>query len=111
VLIKIVIIFLLFVTAWIILALVARYIGRRSLTAAPGQRLPQAAPETRALPAGPPAAGSAACCLQVPCSEECARQHQALRHQATARYDLVVAEMGKIIAEGADQDPHGYQAG
>jgi hypothetical protein len=96
---KLLIYFLLFVTAWLILILVARHLGRRG--SAPTRWPP--APDLRALPAiRPPAADRDACCLEVPCSDECAREHQAMRDRLAQRYDLVAAEALKVIGQARD---------
>lgn len=97
-LIKIVIIFLLFVTAWVILILVSRHVGQGG-SLATGLRRPAApAPGARALPAGIQAADRGPCCLEVPCSDECARRHQEMQDRLAQRYDLVAAEAAKVIA-------------
>lgn len=97
------IIFLLFVTVWIILILVAKYLGQRgSLPSTSLSRQPPAHPEMQALPASRPGTDRGACCLEVPCSDECAREHQAMRDRLAQRYDLVAAEALKVIGQSHD---------
>lgn len=96
------IIFLLFVTAWIILILAAKYLGKRDSLPTYLHHQPPPAPEMRALPAGGKVAGRTACCLEVPCSDECAREHQAMRDRLAQRYDLVAAEALKVIGKARD---------
>lgn len=71
--------FLLFVTVWIAIIAVMLYMMFR---------------------AGRPR--TAACCLDVPCSAKCAREHQAARDRLTVAYDRVVKEIGVIVTAGAE---------
>jgi hypothetical protein len=101
VLIKIVIIFLLFVTAWVILILAARHVNQRGSLAMGLRHQPQPAPGARALPAGIQE-DRGPCCLEVPCSDECARRHQEMQDRLAQRYDLVAAEALKVIGQTQD---------
>jgi hypothetical protein len=104
VLIKFFIILLLFVTLWVILILVAKHLKDRGFLA-PGARLqPPASPQTLALPVGLQPASRGACCLEIPCSDECAREHQAMRDRLSQRYDLVAAEALKVIGQSQVTD-------
>jgi hypothetical protein len=102
VLVKIVIIFLLFVTAWVILILGSRHMIQRGSLARGLRRQPPAATGARALPAGIQAANRGPCCLEVPCSDECARRHQEMQDRLAQRYDLVAAEALKVIGQTQD---------
>jgi len=72
--------FLLFVTLWIALIGGLVYLTHR--------RKPSFGP------------GSQACCLAVPCSAACAREHQHLRDQGRIQYDRIVHELGQIVQAG-----------
>jgi hypothetical protein len=101
---------LMFVTLWVLIIAVGRYLIRRTRVVSPGGR--QAAwpvPAARALPAAVPMhGGQVRCCLEVPCSEACARDQQAWRDRATARYDLVIGEMRNLIDNDGAPDADGY---
>ena len=106
-LIEILVIFLLFVTVWVVLGLWVRYVLKRGSLATGLRRGQPTGQRTLALPAGIHVAGQGVCCLEVPCSDACARELQAMRDRATTRYELVVAEMGKLINSGAGQEDAG----
>jgi hypothetical protein len=86
--IKLLIIFLLFVSVWVGLIVLAWYRSRRPA--------PWSAP-AGALPAGRQADRLEACCLEVPCSAKCAENQQKMRDRLEHRYDLVAAEALKVI--------------
>lgn len=102
-LVEITIIFLLFVTAWVILILAARHLTQRGSLVTGLRRPASADPGAQALPAGTHTADRGPCCLEVPCSDECARRHQEMQDRLAQRYDLVAAEALKVI--GQTQDP------
>lgn len=99
---KLFIYFLIFVTIWVILILVFRHLGQGGSLATGLRRQPRPSPGARALPAGIQA-DRGPCCLEVPCSDECARRHQEMQDRLAQRYDLVAAEALKVI--GQSQDP------
>jgi len=102
VIIKALVIFLLFVTAWVILILVSRYLNQRGSLVTDLYRQPPAAPEVQALPAGIHPASRGACCLEVPCSDKCARSHQEMQDRLAQRYDLVAVEALRVIEQSQD---------
>ena len=98
--------FMYFMTGWVALVLVAvtasRHLGR-SRAVVPGHgRGPALGP--LALPAGPQPAAQAKCCLEVPCSDECARQHQEMVRNLTENYSPIAVEairfVGQVHAQG-----------
>jgi hypothetical protein len=99
---KLFIYLLIFVTIWVILILVFRHVGQGGSLATGLRRQPQPAPGARALPAGIQAADRGPCCLEVPCSDECARRHQEMQDRLAQRYDLVAAEALKVIGQTQD---------
>ena len=74
--------FLLFVTAWVIIIAGLIYLIRR-LTTPPPQR------------------GS--CCLEVPCSQKCAEEHQAARDRLSVDHARIVHELGLIVTAGSNE--------
>ena len=70
-------IFLFFVTGWIAIIAATIYLVR--------------------LLHRPKASG---CCMEQPCSERCAREHQAARDRLTVAYDRIVKELGAIVIAG-----------
>ena len=99
-----------FVTLWVVIYVAGQYLIRRTRVVSPGGRPPAwPVPAVRALPAAMPVhSGPGRCCLEVPCSEACARRQQEWRDRATARYDLVIGEMGRIINGDGAPDADGY---
>ena len=94
---KLFIYFLIFVTIWVILILLFRHVGQGGSLTTGLRRQPRPAPGARALPAGIQA-DRGPCCLEVPCSDECARRHQEMQDRLAQRYDLVAAEAAKLVA-------------
>jgi hypothetical protein len=43
-----------------------------------------------------------ACCLEIPCSESCAREHQSLRDRDSIEYHKIVRELGNIVQAGRE---------
>jgi hypothetical protein len=80
-------IFLLFVTLWVIVICGFVYLSRRHGA-------------TWAARRHQPGNVSSQCCLEVPCSKQCARVHQEQQDLVKIRYGEVVRELGHII--GAD---------
>ena len=72
--------FLVFVTIWVVIICVFLYLTHR-----------RTAPRV-----------SGKCCLEVPCSDKCAREHQRQRDLLTVRYGEVVHEIGKIVQAGQE---------
>jgi hypothetical protein len=99
-LIKIIVILLLFATLWVLLVLGYKYWMQRSSLA----RDYPSAGLALALPVGQPPESRGACCLEVPCSDACARRHQEMQDRLAQRYDLVAAEALKVInqSQGAE---------
>jgi hypothetical protein len=107
VLTKIEVIFLLFLTLWIILIIGYFYLKHRGLLAWGLPSPTRAVRGAPALPGGMQPAARGACCLEVPCSTECAQRHQEMSDRLAQRYDLVAAEAVKLVREqqlGADTD-------
>lgn len=110
---KYLIILLGFVTLWVLIYVAGQYLIRRTRVVSPGGRPPVwPAQAVRALPAALPVhSGQGRCCLEVPCSDACARRQQEWQARANARYDLVIGEMGRIIqGDGAQDDGYSDQA-
>lgn len=84
--------FLLFVTLWVIVICGYLYLQRRGAEAFAARRHQQEDPSGR-------------CCLEVPCGDGCAREHQRQRDQLAIRYDLVAKELGKIVQAGRELEP------
>ena len=102
-----------FVTLWVVIWVGGQYLIRRTRVVSPGGRAAAwSVPAVRSLPAAVPVhSGPGRCCLEVPCSEACARGQQEWQDRANARYDLVIGEMGRLIkGDGALDDGYSDQA-
>ena len=95
---KILLIFLLFVTVWVIVISGFLYLARRT------------APDIHG--GARRTAGDVPCCRKgVPCSAECAREAQLERDRLAVRYDQVATELGKIVTAGRELEPAPGQPG
>jgi hypothetical protein len=97
--VKYFVVFLLFLTVWIILACLVAYLTRRPRTPVLARGFRQAALTAPALPTG-----RTTCCNEVPCSAACAAERQRMRELLDMDYGRVTAELRKIIELGNDTD-------
>jgi hypothetical protein len=86
---KILVIILLFFTAWVVIISGVVYLLHRL---------------------GSPLRQRGTCCLEVPCSTRCAQEHQAARDRLAVEYDKVVREIGAIVTAGAELETAGPMA-
>jgi hypothetical protein len=89
--VKYFLLFLLFVTIWVIVICGFLYLSRRSAAVWTARRH------------RPDASGR--CCREVPCSDECARDYQRQRDRLAIQYDRVANELGKIVQAGRELEP------
>jgi hypothetical protein len=82
-------VFLAFVTLWILIIAGVVYLTHRRRPAFTGGRGP----------------ASQACCLEVPCSADCAREHQRLRDPDAVEYHKIVRELGHLVQAGRELGP------
>jgi hypothetical protein len=83
---KILVIFLLFITVWVVIICGVVYLLHRL---------------------GTPLRQRGTCCLEVPCSTRCAQEHQVARDRLAVEYDKIVREIGTIVTAGAELEAAG----
>lgn len=91
---KYLVVILLFITLWVFFICLVAYLSRRRTPLIDRSRH-HAVTTLQALPAGTRQTGT--CCLQVPCSAECAATHQRQRDLLQLDHGRVAAELRKAV--------------